>query len=259
MCHTKKNHSITLSPVSLTRYCLSLFLFLIFYHTTNAEYISLPLISSGFSWEASTDRINWIPAYPEYPNNLTIPYPATTDAEFMWYWNSANLKPTGLNGPNTVYFRSMFMLNDLHGMDAGAWIAVDDWMNLSVNGTSVATYQLELNFNNVQQPIPAFVDFTDLLNTRYQGDLTGYNTITIEAHDGGPVAYERAYEWLFFDAHNVNSTPILGSPSGMHDNGSGNGNGTTNPANVPEPGALLLLLSGLPALVIMRKGVKRRG
>jgi hypothetical protein len=207
--------------------------------SVSAEYISLPLVSGGFSWQASTDGENWIPAYPEYPNGLTIPYPSTTEGVFMWYWDPADGFPSGTNGPNTVYFQSTFMITDLHDKSVGAWVAVDDWMELSVNGTSVATYQLELNFDEHNQPILLFVDFTEYINTRYQGDLTGYNTITIEAHDGGPDAFSRSHEWLFFDAFNVNSTPILNRPSDID-----------VVANVPEPDIFKLLGIGLVILII---------
>jgi len=212
----------------------------------HAEYLPLPLVSSGFVWEASVDGVNWIPAYPEYPNNVTVPYPSTTEGVLMWYWDIANGNPTGTNGPNVAYFRAEFMLTDLHDDSAGAWIAADDWMELSVNGTSVATYYLsDHQAGSDRQPVPEFVDFTDQLNTRYQGDLSGFNTITIEAHDGGENAYNRVYEWLFFDALNVSSTPVLGSLSGS--NGS-------NSHPVPEPSTFMLVAVGLVAVW----GIKRR-
>jgi hypothetical protein len=52
---------------------------------------------------------------------------------------------------------------------------------LKINGTSVVTSLLTDKFNDVGQPIPEFIDCTDYLNTRYQGNLTGYTTIM--AHD----------------------------------------------------------------------------
>ena len=207
-------------------------------HITRAEYISLPLVSGGFSWEASVDGENWLPAYPEYPNNVTTPYPETTDGVFMWYWDAEDGFPTGRNGENTVYFRSTFMISDLHGYDAGAWIAADDWMEMSVNGESVATYLLTDEWVD-GQPVPSFVDFTSYLNTRYQGDLTGYNTITIQAHDGSLAAYNRGYEWVFFDAYNVNSVPVLDSPSGLN-----------HPTAVPEPAVGGMLLGGMVGLCL---------
>jgi hypothetical protein len=245
MCPKNNCAAIKFLPTSFfCRHCLVILLIVSFYRGVIAEFISLPLISSGFSWEASTDNKNWIPAYPEYPNNLTFPFPATTDAVFMWYWNVANRNPTGTNGPNTVYFRSTFMLSDLHGLSAGAWIASDDWMDFRVNGVSAGTYQLDLNFNSGGQPTPKRIDFTNLLNTRYQGDMTGYNTITIEAHDGGPVAYERGYEWLFFDAHDVNTVPILDSPAKWIE--------YQKTMNVPEPTIFFLIMFGTVLLLFVR-------
>lgn len=223
--------------------CLVLFLPYVSY----AEYISLPLVSGGFSWEASIDGENWLPAYPEYPNGVTVPYPETTDGVFMWYWDPADGFPTGGNGANTAYFRTTFMITDLHGDDVGAWIAADDWMELSVNGESVATYLLTDEWVN-GQPVPNFVDFTSYLNTRYQGDLTGYNTITIQAHDGSLTAtYNRGYEWVFFDAYNVNSMPVLSSPSGLNDY-----------AAVPEPtvGGMLLVGFLFVAGLAGKRGVR---
>jgi len=182
-------------------------------------YTEIPIVSGQPGWEASLDGITWDStlAYGSYPNAVTRPDPDTTTGTLMWYWGAGGTPtepfkytgtPDGKSGPETAFFRYTFFLPELFGgfgggpgggAEAGAWVAADDWMQLTVNGTVVGTYTLD-EHKLSGQPDTIFFEFTDLLNTLAQGDLTGNNVITIEAHDGGPIAGERDYEYVFFDA-----------------------------------------------------------
>jgi len=200
------------------------------------DIVSGPGSADGSGWQVSKDRINWTPAFAPYPNPITRPNPnlnggpfpdeGTTNAQLMWYVEP-NTVPDGKSGPNTVYLRYEFDLGLstlLGGGVTGAWVAADDWMRLTVNGSEVGTYLLDEHMDDRGQPIPVFMDFTQYLNDILAGSPTDYNLIEIEAHDGGATAFNRAYEWAFFDAQYIP---------------------TSQPKFLPEPAPVLLLVIGL--------------
>jgi hypothetical protein len=178
--------------------------------------------ADGSGWQASTDGINWIPAYAPYPNPITTPNPnlnggiipdiGTTNAQLMWY-AAPNTTPDGMSGPDTVYFKYEFDLQTSTFAGGGqtyAWVAADDWMKLKVNGHEVGTYLLDDHKDSRGQPIPVAMNFDQYLNDILAGDPTDHNIIEIEAHDGGVNAVNRVYEWVFFDAQiNPISQPVF--------------------------------------------------
>lgn len=192
--------------------------------------------ADGSGWQASADKLNWTPAYAPYSNPITTPDPnlnggpipdvGTTNAQLMWY-AAPNTIPDGASGPDTVYFKYEFDLQTstiLGGGITGAWVAADDWMKLTVNGHEVGTYLLTDHQDDRGQPIPVFMAFDQYLNDILAGDPTDHNIIEIEAHDGGVNAYNRLYEWAFFDAQ-IN--PI------------------SQPRFLTEPAPVMLLVIGL--------------
>lgn len=224
----------------------------VFSFSANAyAHLSLPILSGSSGWEASLDNSTWIPAFGSYPNPITTPV-VTTDndvvgdefrATLMWYWGEGDYAgtPDGKSGPNTVYFRFSFDLEMLTGGPAMAWVAADDWMRLTVNGYTVGTYTLDDHKLPNGQPDPILMEFTEFLNTVdmgngefFLGDGSGQNFITIEAHDGGAVAKDRYYEWIFFDAQHIGPGESVSFQS------------------VPEPASLALAVAGLGAIGAIR-------
>ncbi|MCB1949414.1 MAG: hypothetical protein H6940_12230 [Burkholderiales bacterium] len=192
--------------------------------------------ADGSGWQVSTDQISWIPAFAPYPNSITQPNPnlngtpipdgGTTNAQLMWFAGPGT-NPDGMSGPDTVYFRYEFDLAAktlMGGGVTGAWVAADDWMRLTVNGFEVGTYLLDDHMDDRGQPMPVFMDFTQYLNDILAGSPTDHNIIEIEAHDGGLTAFNRAYEWAFFDAQFIP---------------------TSQPKFLSEPAPALLVIIGL--------------
>lgn len=230
-------------------------------------------IISGGQWEASLNGIDgWIPAFAPYPNSFTVPNPnpsgtanginepapGTTNAQLMWYWGAGAYTgvPTGRDGPTHAYFRYIFDFASTSipacpqpgpvgapivpcGSPIGAWVAADDWMQLTVNGTVVGSpYILDDHMVN-GQPQPVGMDFGSLL-------VQGTNTILIEAKDGCFSAScgntgegDRLFEYVFFDAQLTGGTP---RPSFV-----------SPAAAAPEPVSLALFIGGLGAMVITRR------
>jgi hypothetical protein len=117
----------------------------------------------------------------------------------------------------------------------GAWIAADDFMALRINIASNFTYNLDDHIGPDNQPIPIFVDFTDLLHA-------GNNIIEIEACDGNLACNDRLFEWVFFDAEHGPDEP----PSFI------------TPAAIPEPSSISLLCVAALAGWAFRKRIIRR-
>lgn len=197
---------------------------------------------SDLGWEASLDETNWFPISAPYPNPITapnlnlngvsIPDAGSSNAKLMWYLPPGGTAD-GMSGPTKVFFRYVFDLNSatlLGGGITNAWIAADDWMSVKVNGNEVGTYLLDDHKLPNGQPEPILINFTEFLNDILEGDPTSLNTILIEAHDGGVSPFDRAFEWVFFDAQ---ANPLLGQ-----------GPTFVTPSAVPEPTALALLIAG---------------
>ena len=170
-------------------------------------------------WETiNFDDAAWQSARSPYPK----PIPPTdiiagTSASFIWYDPSGT--SDGTSGSNEAFFRYTFFLNmqaDSLPLIAQALVQVDDDYDLFVNGT------LKLqNHDGGFAGVVDFMDFTSLLQN-------GKNVIAIQAKDGGwPNAYDRLYEDLLFD-------------------------GSVKTASIPEPGSLMLLISGVIGLVVRR-------
>jgi len=138
--------------------------------------------------------------------------------------------PDGTSGPNEAWFRYTFNLAitpDALPLLGQALVIADDDFEFFVNGIKYNFGRSTLLADNRRSnghPMPLLADFTSLLRN-------GDNVFAIHAADGSLIApYDRGYEFVFFDGRI---------------------------ATVPEPGSVLLLLSG----VVLMTGMlgQRRG
>lgn len=198
----------------------------------NAMFVPLPVVS-GPDWIVAAPELSpgggltFLRAYAPYPNPVSVPNPATTSGQLMWYWGEPPYSgiPTGSNGPNQVVFVLQFNLPTAPdpGDQYGAWVAADDFVNVELNEVGVGNYSLDQHKLPNNLPEPIFLDLTNYLRA-------GENTFILRACDGSLTScFDRAYEWAFFDAeHGPNAKPSF-SP-------------------VPEPATVALLAFGALAL-----------
>jgi hypothetical protein len=212
--------------------------------------LPLGFTSASSGWEASIDDVNWIPAYHGYPNPYTKPVlvdpmgnisAENLEPAMIWYWNES-YPPNGQSGPDTVYFRYQFDIAvDPSGL-YGIWVAADDWMQVKLNGNLLGNYYLDsFKDQTTNQPVP------ELLEVLPSGLLNGLNTIEIEAHDGGPLSYDRFFEWAYIDSvHNQSYVPFIEFVS------------PTSPNSIPEPASFALIVVGLSGLAGIRHHQRKR-
>lgn len=197
--------------------------------------VPLPILSGSSGWEASLDNSTWIPAYGSYPNPISRPVVITDNPDparptLMWYWGDGEYTgiPDGQHGPSTVYFRYKFFLGEDYelllrsGERFGAFMAADDYMDVSVNGESLGWYDLGVSQLPNGQPDVTFKYFHHFLNP-------GENIITIIAQDT-----RSHYEWVFFDAQHIGSGDRVSFQS------------------VTEPASLALIVAGLGLIRTLR-------
>jgi hypothetical protein len=220
----------------------------------NAAFVPLSIVSDS-SWSAEcfgsgpregSCSDSPIAAYAPYPNPVDHPDPATTNGQYMWYWDPSDPTnptslPTGANGSHgPIHFtHTTANLSSISGT-YGAWLAADDFEELFVNGTSVGTYSLDAHKDPVTGfPVPVFVDFTSELHT-------GVNALELRACDGISLSncFDRGFEAAFFDAeHGPTQQPVF----------------ISGPAPIPEPSSLSLLsIAALATLTLIRKRTPRR-
>jgi hypothetical protein len=185
-------------------------------------------------WTAvNFDDSGWRHAYAPYPNDVTTPADIAggpTAAKLMWDWPNSG-EPDGENGPVEAWFRYTFNLAltpDALPVLAQALVIADDEFELFVNGRKYdfgRSTALDNNMRTNGQPNPLLADFTSMLRN-------GTNVLAIHAADGSLAhPQDNANEYVFFDGRIV---------------------------TVPEPGSVLLLLSGV-VLMTGTLGHRRRG
>jgi hypothetical protein len=205
--------------------------------------INLPIVSDS-TWRSTSvapgdwtainfDDSAWNHAYAPYPNGVTTPADIAggpTAAQLMWDWPGPGA-PDGQNGPDEAWFRYTFDLAltpDALPVLGQALVIADDEFEMFVNGIRYdfgRSTALSDNKRANGQPNPLLADFTSLLRN-------GTNVLAIHAADGSLAApHDELYEYVFFDGRI---------------------------RTVPEPGSVLLLLSGC-VLMTGALGRRRRG